>query len=178
MRRGAHVRPGPMQVHHGPALQLQRDEHARPDAGRLLPSLPDTEMPQERRPHSPERPGPDDPGHLRQQLLHQHRGEPRHPQLRPGAQVVAPSAGHHGAHRRPVRGQPRRLLRELRAVHDQHGEHQAAHGPVQRRSPHQLQKGQLIQLSRSVVIINVCTETTCSSLAGRCHLASCSSGCV
>jgi hypothetical protein len=99
-------------------------------------------VPEERRRPGPERPGPDDAGHLRQELLHQHRGEPGVPQLRPGTQVVAPGAGHHGAHRRPVRWQPGRLLRELRAVHDQHGEHQAGHGPVAGRGPHQLQKSQ------------------------------------
>jgi len=126
-----------------PALQLQRHQHAGPDPGLGLPGVPVPEVPEERQRRGPERPGPDNAGHLRQPLLHQHRAEPGVPHLRPGAQVVAQGAGHHGAHRRPVRRQPGRLLWELRVVHDQHGEHQASHGPVAGRGPYQLQEGQL-----------------------------------
>ncbi|XBI02587.1 hypothetical protein VPH35_131105 [Triticum aestivum] len=97
-------------VRHGPAVQLQRDEPARPDPRRDIPSLPVTEMPEERRRNVPERPRPDHARQLRQELLHQPRGEPRLPSVRPGAQVGPRRGGDDGADRRSVRRQPGGLL--------------------------------------------------------------------
>lgn len=127
MGRGAHVREGAVPVRDGQAVQLQRDGEAGPDAGRRLPAGAGEELPAAGRELvGAERPGPDHAGRLRQELLRQHRGEPRLPPVRPGAPVHAGRA--HGGDRQQLRHQPEGLLQELRQVHGQHGEHPAADG--------------------------------------------------
>ncbi|KAM3213411.1 hypothetical protein ACQJBY_066031 [Aegilops geniculata] len=98
--RWPHFWPCAVPVRHGPAVQLQRDEPARPIPRRDIPSLPVPEMPEERRRDVPERPRPDHTRQLRQELLHKPRGEPRLPTVRPGAQVGPRCGGDDGANRR------------------------------------------------------------------------------
>uniref|UniRef100_A0A452XZU5 Plant heme peroxidase family profile domain-containing protein n=1 Tax=Aegilops tauschii subsp. strangulata TaxID=200361 RepID=A0A452XZU5_AEGTS len=69
--RRAHFRPRAMPVRHGPAVQLQRDEPARPDPQPGLQDLPVPAMPKERRRVVPERPRPDHTRQVRQELLHE-----------------------------------------------------------------------------------------------------------
>uniref|UniRef100_A0A804LGR2 Peroxidase n=1 Tax=Zea mays TaxID=4577 RepID=A0A804LGR2_MAIZE len=124
--RGAHVRARAVPVRDGAAVQLQRDEPAGPDAGQGVPGVPLPAVPEGRQRVGAQRPRPDHAGHLRQQLLHQHRGAPWDAAVRPGAAVDARRA--HGADRRTVRRQPEGVLQELRQVHGQHGEHPGADG--------------------------------------------------
>lgn len=130
-----------MPVRHGPTLQLQRDGPARPYPQLRVPSFPNPEVPVERQRIGPNQPRPDDTGHLRQELLHEPRGEPRPPRLRSDPQVRARGTGRHRTHRRPVCEEPGCLLQELCAVHDQDGEHPARDRPLHGRNPLQLQEG-------------------------------------
>ncbi|AQL08220.1 Peroxidase 53 [Zea mays] len=125
--RGAYVRARAVPVRDGAAVQLQRHEPAGPDAGQGVPGVPLPAVPEGRRQRvGAQRPRPGHAGHLRQRLLHQHRGAPRDAAVRPGAAVDALRA--HGADRPPLRRQPEGVLQELRQVHDQHGEHPGADG--------------------------------------------------
>ncbi|VAI07968.1 unnamed protein product [Triticum turgidum subsp. durum] len=125
--RRAHVRARTVPVRDGSALQLQQDGHAGPDAGRGLPGAARRELPAAAREQvGAQRPRPDHARRLRQELLHQPPGQPRVPPVRPGAARGARRA--HGGDRRPVRERREGFLQELCRGHDQHGEHQAAHG--------------------------------------------------
>uniref|UniRef100_A0A8R7VC68 Uncharacterized protein n=1 Tax=Triticum urartu TaxID=4572 RepID=A0A8R7VC68_TRIUA len=116
-------------------------EHRRapgPDAEPGLRGQAPRAVPPVRRRPDPVRPRPRHPVPVRQPILQEHPRHERPAQLRRGPAHAEPRD--HGA-RQELRRQQRALLRPLRQVHGQDGQHLAAHR-AQRRDQEELQEGQ------------------------------------